>query len=79
MLEKERIPEFFNYWHIVRNHLIKKYPQLRHYDLEYVKGHESRIINRILLLTGMSERRLEKEIEESFQKQSQTRPSAQYF
>ncbi len=63
MLEYERTPEFFKSWHIVRNHLIKKYPALRHYDLQYVKGKERRLINRILLLTGMSEKQLDNEIQ----------------
>lgn len=58
-------PEFFDSWEVIRNHLIKKFPQLGHFDMEYVKGRESGLLNRILLLTGIDEYRLKREINEA--------------
>lgn len=79
MLDYEKTPEFFKSWHVVRNHLIKKYPALRHYDLEYVKGQERRLLNRILLLTGINEKQLERDIQKAIENADQPVVAMHYF
>ena len=79
MLENDKTPVFFQSWHIVRNYLIKKYPVLRHYKLDYVKGQERKLLNRILLLTGISEKRLEAEIQKAVDNADRPVIAIQYF
>lgn len=72
-------PEFFKSWHIVRNHLIKKFPQLRHYNLEHVKGREAGLLNRILLLTGIDDYRLKREIHEAIRNHQKQQRNYSYY
>jgi hypothetical protein len=79
MLENDKTPVCFKSWHIVRNYLIKKYPVLRHYELDYVKGQERKLLNRILLLTGISEKKLENEIQNAIDNADRPVIAMHYF
>lgn len=79
MFKDHHPPKYFESWHIIRNHLIKKYPALRHYDLDYIKGSETRLLNRIRLLTGISENTLKKEIYTALTNSNRTRTTMQYY
>ena len=66
-------------WYKVRNHLLKKYPILWQYDMEYKAGDENRLLKRVMFIAGISEKRLIKEIEEALTTSKEATKSSYYF
>ncbi|MFW6370773.1 MAG: hypothetical protein ACOC10_06150 [Bacteroidota bacterium] len=75
--EKTQDPE--KSWYRVRNHLLKKYPELWHYDLEYKAGEENCLFRRIMFIAGISEKRLRSEVDEALRPAQKAIRPMHYF